>query len=476
VIGVSGLGSATRRFGRWARADTVRRDLAVLVFIALAVATADVVWRGIETRPPHWDMARHLWTSLQYRGLADSSQWLGLLTNYYYYPPLLYWLTQPLYAVVGTDVQVALLTNCVFLVVLVLSMYGIGVELHDRRSGRLAAIFALSLPFVVSQFKEYQVDAPLTAMVALSLFALLRTREFSDDRASYVFGVVAGLGLLTKWTFAIVMAAPLTYAVLVAVRARRVRPLRPVLRALVVTLVIAGPWYAYNILPLGHDLLTNGYAAGAREGDPAVVSFESLIWYPTRLVQEHLYLVPTILFLGGLLRWNRRNLYPLLLVVGPLVEFTLLQNKDARYIMPAMVGIALIATSWLPRRRWVGPALLAYAAVAFEAMSFGNPLLPAEVDVGPVVGFAQHGYIIGAPTHEDWHLEDAVALVAARLPGGTVSYAGLDTIWCNPWDVRYYAAKYGLTYVESNADATILRGNVGVALPDGTRLTIVPQP
>jgi 4-amino-4-deoxy-L-arabinose transferase-like glycosyltransferase len=476
VIGVRGPGPAIRRLGKWARTDATRRDVTFLVLLAVAVAAADVVWRGIETRPPHWDMARHLLTSLQYRGLLDSGEWFGFLTNYYYYPPLLYWLTQPLYAALGTDVQVAVVTNCVFILVLVLSLYGIGVELHDRRSGRLAAMFALSLPFVVSQFKEYQVDAPLTAMVALALFALIRAREFSDVRASYAFGVVAGLGLLTKWTFAIVMAAPLAYALLVAVRARHPRPVRPVLGALAVTLVIAGPWYASNVLHLGRDLLENAYAAGAREGDPALASFESLIWYPTRLVQEHLYLVPTLLFIGGLLRWNRRNLYPLLLVVGLIVEFTLLENKDARYIMPAMVGIAIIATSWLPRRRWIGPALLAYTVVAFEAISFGNPLLPPEVDVGPVDAFAQHGYIIGAPTHEDWHLQEAVAQVAARWPGGTVSYAGLDTIWCNPWDVRYYAAKYGLTYVERDADATITRGNVGVALPDGTRLTIVPQP
>jgi 4-amino-4-deoxy-L-arabinose transferase-like glycosyltransferase len=465
-----------RRLGKWARTDTTRRDVTLLVFVAIVVASADVLWRGIEMRPPHWDMARHLLTSLQYRDLLDSGEWLGFLTNYYYYPPLLYWLTQPLYAALGTDVQVAVMTNCAFLVVLVLSVYGIGVELHDRRSARLAAIFALALPFVVSQFKEYQVDAPLTAMVALALWALIRTREFSSVRASYVFGIVAGLGLLTKWTFVVVMAAPLAYALLVAVRARRVRPLRPVLGALAIALVIAGPWYASNLLHLGRDLLANAYAAGAREGDPALVSFESLIWYPTRLVQEHLYVVPTLLFLGGLLRWNRRNLYPLLLVVGPLAGFTLLENKDARYIMPAMVGIAVIATSWLPRRRWIGPALLAYAAVAFEAISFGNPLLPAEVDVGPIIAFAQHGYIIGAPTHEDWHLEAAVAQVAARWPGGTVSYTGLDTIWCNPWDVRYYAAKYGLTYVDSNADATVTRGDKGVVLPDGTRLAIVPRP
>ena len=473
MIGVPGLGPAGRSLGRWARTDTARRDVTILVCVALAVAAANLLWSAIDTRPPHWDMARHLWTSLEYKGYADRQQWLGFLTNYYYYPPLLYWLTQPLYAVLGTDVQVAILTNCVFLIVLVLSMYGIGVELRDRRAGRMAAIFALSLPIIVSQFKEYQLDAPLTAMVALALLLLIRTREFSMGRASLAFGIAAGLGLLTKWTFVIVMAAPVGFAVLIALREHR---FRPILGALAVTLLIAGPWYASNFHLLRIDLLAMGTDQGMREGDPAVWSVASFTWYLARLVQDHLYLGPTLLFVAGLLRWDRRNLYPLLLAAGTMVGFTLLWNKDARYILPAIVGVAIIATSWLPRRRWIEPALVACAVVVFEAISFGNPLLPIEASVGPVVVFAQHGYLIGPPAHEDWHLEEAVTQVAARWPGGTVSYAGLDTIWCNPWDVRYYAAKYGLTYVDRDPDATIARGDIGVALPDGTRLTIVPRP
>jgi len=473
VIGAPGLGPPGRSLGRWARSDTARRDATILVCVALAVAAANVLWSAIDTRPPHWDMARHLWTSLEYRSLAESNQWLGLLRNWYYYPPLVYWLTQPLYAALGTEVPVAILTNCGFLIVLVLSVYGIGVELHDRRTGRMAAILALALPTIVSQFKEYQLDAPLTAMVALALFLLIRTREFSMGRASLAFGIAAGLGLLTKWTFVIVMAAPLTFAVLIALRERRFRPM---LGALAATLLVAGPWYASNLEPLRIDLFANSTDAGMREGDPAVWSVESFTWYLTRLVQDHLYLAPTLLFVLGLVRWNRRNLYPLLLVIGTIVGFTLLWNKDARYILPATVGVAIIATSWLPRRRWIEPVLVAGAVVAFQAISFGNPLLPAEARVGPVVAFAQHGYLIGPPVHENWHLEEAVAEVAARWPGGSVRYVGLDTIWSNPWDVRYYAAKYGLTYDEGDPDATIARGEVGVALPDGTALTILPRP
>jgi len=271
--------------------------------------------------------------------------------------------------------------------------------------------------------------------------------------------------------------APLAYGPACRLYARRrVRPLRPVLGALAIALVIAGPWYASNLLHLGRDLLANAYAAGAREGDPALVSFESLIWYPTRLVQEHLYVVPTLLFLGGLLRWNRRNLYPLLLVVGPSPGSPFSRTRTPATSCQRWSASRSSRHPGSHAAAGSGPALLAYAAVAFEAISFGNPLLPAEVDVGPTSP--------SPSTATSSELQPTKTGISrprsprSRLDGraGPSATRGSTTIWCNPWDVRYYAAKYGLTYVDSNADATVTRGDKGSYSRTGTRLAIVPRP
>ncbi len=43
------------------------RDLHLLIVLIASVAFLNVLWSLLETRPPHWDMGRHLWTSLVYK-------------------------------------------------------------------------------------------------------------------------------------------------------------------------------------------------------------------------------------------------------------------------------------------------------------------------------------------------------------------------------------------------------------------------
>jgi len=47
-------------------------------------------------------------------------------------------------------------------------------------------------------FKWYMLDPPLTAMAALALYLLIRSESFSDRRFSLLFGLVCGVGTLTK--------------------------------------------------------------------------------------------------------------------------------------------------------------------------------------------------------------------------------------------------------------------------------------
>ena len=168
-------------------------------------------------------MGRHLWTSLLYLHELRLRTFYHLWTNYYYYPPFRYWTTLPFYLAFGTSLKVAVLSNIVFIALLVFSMYGIGRELWDRTTGLLSALFISALPLIASQFKEYQLDSELTAMVAWSLYALIRTREFSNRRDSLWFGLTFGLGMLTKWTFFNCMALPLAYGIGIP-ESRRLQP------------------------------------------------------------------------------------------------------------------------------------------------------------------------------------------------------------------------------------------------------------
>jgi hypothetical protein len=265
--------------------------------------------------------------------------------------------------------------------------------------------------------------------------------------------------------------------------------------ALAIAAAIAWYWYYSHRHQLRIDVFANNGDQARLEGDPTGLSVAALTYYAKNLLDVQVYLVPVLLLAVGVWRAVVRRSHGLMLLLALLVGtygfFSLVSNKDARYTLPFMAAVAVLATFWtgeLPQRwrAWAQGAVAAYAAVTFWAMSFGMPGLPAAVMVAngaaPVTLWAQHGYIIGPPTHEDWHLEEALRLAQHS----TLVYGGPDTVWLNSWGIAYYAAKYGVELAPSPTAAkfVLLRTEddetdptMGAVaqhhrLPDGTYLTL----
>lgn len=479
-----------------------RSDYVLIGIVLLGITIANLVWILAETRPPHWDMGRHLWTSLNYLDLLNNGKLYPLLANYFYYPPIIYLTSLPFYILFGVSVPSAVMSNTVFLTIGSLSMYGIGKRLSGRRTGLLAALFLLCSPMMATQFKEFQVDAPLTAVVALTIYLLIRSREFISTKTSLVLGVAVGLGFLTKWTYGFVIITPLALAGVIAlVKAYQEKSLlriKNIVIFVVSAYVTASIWYVTNLHQIFIDLTQNGVAAGAREGDPLVGSFTSNIWYGWNLLSNQLYIIPFIFLIIGMVcmfvkkenAWKNR--YPIALAVGTLLFFTLLRNKDARYTLPAMVGFSVIATYWISQlkevrlKTAVSLGLVSYLAITFYLVSFDSSFLPNQIVLTkgtlPITAYAQKGYIIGAPSHENWQLE-AIFKNVSTMPEGSrkIYYSGPDTIWFNSWDIMYFASRYKVQMVNDQADATIILtrspqpatgADKVLSLPDGGTLVV----
>jgi len=112
-----------------------------------------------------------------------------------------------------------------FLVVGTLAVFGLGRRLLDPAAGLLAAFLFATAPFVVFSLLHFQLDLPLTAMVALTLYALARTDALADGRWALGLGGLLGLGMLTKPPFAAYVSGALLWAAWLAIRSpdRRAR-------------------------------------------------------------------------------------------------------------------------------------------------------------------------------------------------------------------------------------------------------------
>jgi 4-amino-4-deoxy-L-arabinose transferase-like glycosyltransferase len=492
------------------QADTRRGVRAPLLLgvLVVAVTALNVWWRTMEKRPPHWDMAHHLWNSLVYLDLFRVSHPFRFFVADKYYPPFVYWVTDGFYAVLGNQaIWVAVLSNVVWIGVLVFSTYGVGKRLWNTRVGLLSAAFVVAAPMIVDAGKDYMLDLPLTSIAALALYLLVRSDGFSTRRHSLLLGATCGCGLLVKWTFPLVVALPVLHATVTALHearvGRRFDRLLNLAGAGIVTFVIAGAWYVHNARSIGASLFLYNGPEGAKLGDPPVASIESALWYLWNLVNRELYLVPFLLVVAGIAycfrerELARRNLWPILMAVGTYVAFSMLRHKDARYTLPLLPPLAVIATSWLEyvstrTRALVAGVFVAYSAAAFLAISFGTSLLPKQTTIalptgrlspGSLYVFAQHGYINGPPTADEWHQEDVFRAIAAfPAPQRRVAYEGPDTTWFNRLGNRYYALRYNAELVSrGRARFVIARSRkppIGFVrirrweLPDGERLAL----
>jgi len=86
---------------------------------------------------------------------------------------------------------VAVLSNVVWLSILVFATYA-SQDALERSRRWLSVVFVVASPMMISSFKDYMLDAPLTAVAALALYLLIRARGFSSRRYSLLFGVAAG--------------------------------------------------------------------------------------------------------------------------------------------------------------------------------------------------------------------------------------------------------------------------------------------
>ena len=120
--------------------------------------------------------------------------------------------TAPFYFIFGSAQDTAVMINCsIFLPILVFSVYGIGKKLLNRQAGLLAVFILTSYPIIFNNLRIYMLDLPLTSMVALGLYFLIASDNFSDRKNSLLFGLSLGLGLLTKFNYIAFIIGPLFF-------------------------------------------------------------------------------------------------------------------------------------------------------------------------------------------------------------------------------------------------------------------------
>jgi hypothetical protein len=460
----------------------------VLLFIAVSAW-----WLTRDNRVQDWDNGLHTLLAFGVHDQLAAGNLSAWFTEFNTYPPLVHVVGALAVFVAGKHpMAVILASNLVFVPLLAIGCYGLGKLVYGPRAGLLAGLFALGTPIFVSQMHVFMVDPPEAAMVAVSAWAILASRRFARIGVAALAGLAVGLALMTKQTSIVFLAG----LVAVALLRGGWRNWRGLLLFVVIAAAISLPWYVYHFDQL-HGLVEGQGGTGAApstQAAPPLLSRASLLWYFWAALNIQL-LAPLLLFAvvgvawtlrDCVRRWTPENLGPELLG-GALVSWlgiTLIRHKDARFVLPALVYVAVLGTGWImlarPRLRLAAiVALGAVLAADFLGVSFGVghavrialPGAPSDsaLYTRQITLYSPDGYIRGGPVHEG----DMLALMRA------LKRAGVQTITfdAGSTDVSDFTT-YGLQVraIQAGLSPTPVYNPAGIGPHDAFMLRHVPQP
>lgn len=436
------------------------RDYILLTSLLLFHTIANYIWLRKDTVPLAWDQTTHLILSLKYLNVLTSGldiQKIIGISNLY--PPFFHISTSPFYLLFGTSSDVACMSILAFLGILIFSVYGIGKHMYNRNTGLLSAFLVSMYPMIFGPSREYLIDVPLVAMVSLSVYLLLRTEEFKNTKCSLLFGLSLGLGMLTKWSFIFFIIGPFLYEISKSLTSKNLMERKEtinIILAITLGILVASIWYFPNIIQLCIQLSYYSSYQGSIEGDPAIFSLNSILYYPFMLIY-HTFLPFVLLFLVGLAylippNENRKRIL-ILWIALPYLIFTLILNKDLRYTIPYLPAVAIISSFWIFRmknkiRNAIIVLILIIASIQFVMITNDQTLIHSNNTVKILFypfEFPWEGSIfMHTPMEQDWKIEDILYYmnedgyqrVVGVVPG---------TPRFNPQNFEYYKLRENLS-------------------------------
>ncbi len=333
-----------------------------LSIIILLQSMQLIFWVNKSNPKPAWDESWHAMISLNiYNQISGQTSPSTLELEQRYpifayannrYPHFFHLLASPFYFFFGTGYKVSILSNIVFIIILVISTFLIGKKLYNEITGLLLSFLISTVPLYTELMGKYLIDFSLSAMVSLGLCLLLYSENFKKLNYSISFGVVFGLGMLTKWSYFIYLLIPISVSFSLF---KYKKFFSNIVSALISALLIMSLWYTPDkVSTLINDFVKTS-ENGVREGDPAFMTLSGIFYYLTPLIEGYsifYFLLFILSVLHYLLSQNKNpkkgNNYGQVLFINILfiyVLFTLMPNKDLRYIAPVYIFMSLFSAS-----------------------------------------------------------------------------------------------------------------------------------
>ena len=171
------------------------------------------------------------------------------------WPPLVYFTSALTMKIFGRSQMVMAMTGTLFFIIMVLAVFGIAKFFGSPWAGLTAAVITATWPYLFRYSKYYNLDLPMAACVALSIYFLLKSKGFDKRGFSIGFGISFGLGMLSKIMFPIFLLPIALFEFWrYFAKKKKNRPWKNLIIVSAIACAIGATWYGPKLPDLFGDL------------------------------------------------------------------------------------------------------------------------------------------------------------------------------------------------------------------------------
>jgi len=340
-------------FPQWLKTGFKKWRLALLVFLIIYAffLLLELGYMSIQ-----WDEAPHLYGGL----LLKYGRSQEYISNYGYYPPLYDLLTTGYFQTLGATAASGRLVAVTFSLLTIWIVFEFANRTYGPKTALISSILLGTMPGFFWISRVAMIETMLMFFFSLSMFFFLSWLRFDQNKTLILCGLALGIGFLAKYQ---IMVAGIVMLILILFLCRdklRAR-LSKFLLLPIIALIVILPWISIVIQTNGLDRFGELLYVVQEGGQdriayssrfPAPVFYLIELTWPFNDIPVHPISLPIYILslLGiGLWAYRRKTEDKLFLIwfIVVYVFFTLIPNKQWRYITPIFPVLAISAASFL---------------------------------------------------------------------------------------------------------------------------------
>jgi hypothetical protein len=320
-----------------------------VAFMFFAASYLAVLLLSLMHYPLEWDEVVHL--NGAYNLLTGN---YSAYVNTAFYPPLLDAATAGSYTVFGVSLFSARLVPVLFSVLSLWVVFELARSMYGGKAGLLSDVLLAIMPGYFWLSRMALLETMLLFFFVLALLFFFRWLQNKQDRYVFLGGLAVGLGILTKYQMVVALIV-IAVSILFLARGQLKRAFSRFTFLVVTAAVVVTPWIvaAYQVYA---SKLFEQWLYALQVGNPNKLEYSERyptpIFYFVDMVWPYDLIHPISIFmyaagLAGLvflaLRHNKSDKYVLIWFASTFFFFTLIINKEWRYVLPLFPALAIAA-------------------------------------------------------------------------------------------------------------------------------------